>query len=185
MPRTQYYVAGSVDGYIADADDSLEWLFTAHSDEGGPPNYAGFIAAVGAIVLGSHTYEWIMDHGARSGSGGVTWPYDVPSWVLTTRDLPPAVSRAPLIFTSDAVTAVHGQATVAAGDRNVWVMGGGEVAGQFADAGLLDDLILAVAPVTLGAGAPLLPRNLDLGLAEVTRNGDFACLRYTVGRPER
>ncbi|WP_197274976.1 dihydrofolate reductase family protein [Luteipulveratus halotolerans] len=47
-----------------------------------------------------------------------------------------------------------------AAGRNVWVLGGGDVVGQFDDAGLLDEIILGMAPVTLGAGDPLLPRRI-------------------------
>ena len=67
--------------------------------------------------------------------------------------------------------------------RNVWIVGGGDLVGQFADAGLLDEVIVYIAPVTLGAGAPLLPRRIELQLEEVARNGDFACARYSVVRP--
>ena len=70
----------------------------------------------------------------------------------------------------------------AAGDRNIWVVGGGDLAGQFADAGLLDEVLVTIAPVTLGAGAPLLPRRLELRLDELGRNGDFACARFAVVR---
>ncbi len=62
------------------------------------------------------------------------------------------------------------------------VRGGGDVAGQFADAGLLDEVWVGYAPVTLGSGAPLLPRRVELALQEVVRNEDFACARYTVVR---
>ena len=55
--------------------------------------------------------------------------------------------------------------------------------GQFADVGLLDEVIVSIAPVVLGAGAPLLPRRIELHLAELGRNGEFACARYTVVRP--
>jgi dihydrofolate reductase len=68
----------------------------------------------------------------------------------------------------------------AAGDRNVWIVGGGDLAGQFADAGLLDEVIVSIAPVTLGAGAPLLPRRIELRLDELGRNGDFVAVRYSV-----
>ena len=68
----------------------------------------------------------------------------------------------------------------AAGDRNVWLVGGGDLVGQFADAGLLDEVIVMLAPVTLGAGKPLLPRRLELRLDEVGRNGDFVAARYAV-----
>jgi dihydrofolate reductase len=69
----------------------------------------------------------------------------------------------------------------AASGRNVWVVGGGELAGRFADAGLLDELILGVAPVTLGGGAPLLPRRLTSGrltLVSAEAGGGFAHLKY-------
>jgi dihydrofolate reductase len=71
----------------------------------------------------------------------------------------------------------------AAGEKNVWIVGGGELAGAFADAGLPDQLILGMAPVTLGAGAPLLPRQLTssrLTLADVRRHGQFVYLTYTI-----
>jgi dihydrofolate reductase len=183
MSRTQYYVAGTIDGYIADVDDNLDWLFAARSADGGPPGYAEFIAAVGAIAMGSTTYEWILAHlGGAADAIAASWPYEVPCWVFTHRNLPTVSSTAPILFTSEDVAAVHADMTAAAGSRNLWIMGGGDLAGQFADAGLLDDLLLAIAPATLGAGAPLLPRRLALTLEEVARSADFACLRYSVTR---
>jgi dihydrofolate reductase len=70
----------------------------------------------------------------------------------------------------------------AAAGRNVWVVGGGDLAGQFSDARLLDEVIVYIAPVTLGAGAPLLPRQCELRLEETARNGDFVTARYSVVR---
>jgi dihydrofolate reductase len=81
------------------------------------------------------------------------------------------------------VAPVHEAMAAAAGARNRWIVGGGDLAGQFADAGLLDEVLVTIAPVTLGAGAPLLPRRVELRLEEVARNGDFACARYAVARP--
>ena len=77
---------------------------------------------------------------------------------------------------------MHGELVEAAGGKDVWVVGGGGLAGQFADAGLLDEVIVTIAPVTLGAGAPLLPTHVELRLEEVDRNREFACLRYAVVR---
>ena len=68
------------------------------------------------------------------------------------------VPDAKIEFTSGDVAPVHEQMVEAAGERNIWIVGGGDLAGQFADAGLLDEVIVSIAPVTLGAGAPLLPR---------------------------
>jgi dihydrofolate reductase len=177
---TQYYTATTLDGFIADPDDSLEWLFTRRQDHEGPLNYAAFIAEVGALAMGSTTYEWIIDHEL---SGKPTeewrWPYEIPTWVFTQRELT-VVPGADIRFTSDDVRSVHEEMLAAARGKNVWIVGGGDLVGQFADVGLLDEVIVYVAPVTLGAGKPLLPRSLELRLEETARNGDFVCARYSV-----
>ena len=177
---TQYYTATTLDGFIADPDNSLDWLFTRTQEPDGPLNYADFIAGVGALAMGSTTYEWILDHEVKDKDPAEwKWPYDIPCWVFTHRQLP-VVPDAKIEFTSADVAAVHEEMVRAAGDRNVWIVGGGDLAGQFADAGLLDEVIVYIAPVTLGAGAPLLPRRLELRLEELARNGDFAAARYAV-----
>jgi dihydrofolate reductase len=181
---TQYYTATTLDGFIADENHSLEWLFTRDQDRAGPLNYAAFVADVGALAMGSKTYEWILDHESEGTDGaGSAWPYDIPCWVFTHRRLR-VVPDADITFTSADVAAVHAEMVAAAGDRNVWIVGGGDLAGQFADAGLLDEVIVYVAPITLGAGAPLLPRHLELRLEETARNGDFVTARFGVVRAE-
>jgi dihydrofolate reductase len=180
---TQFYTATTLDGFIADPDDSLEWLFTRQREEDGPLNYGAFIADVGALAMGSTTYEWIIDHEFKGKDPSEwTWPYDIPGWVFTHRQLP-VVPEAAVEFTSADVATVHKAMVDAAGGRNVWIVGGGDLAGQFADAGLLDEVLVSIAPVTLGAGAPLLPRRIELRLDELGRNGDFAAVRYSVVRP--
>ena len=182
MSLTQYYTATSLDGFIADADHSLEWLFKQQQDREGPLNYKDFIAQVGALAMGATTYEWILDHEfAGKDPSEWKWPYDVPAWVFTHRR-PPVVPGAQIEFTSAEVGEVHEQMRAAAGDRNLWIVGGGDLVGQFADRGLLDEVIVYVAPVTLGAGAPLLPRDLELRLEETGRNKDFVASRYSVVR---
>ena len=183
MSLTQYYTATTLDGFIADPDNSLDWLFTRRREEDGPQNYGDFIAGVGALAMGSTTYEWILAHEfAGKEPADWKWPYEIPCWVFTHRRLP-VVPAAPIEFTSADVATVHAAMLRAAGDRNVWIVGGGDLAGQFADAGLLDEVIVSIAPVTLGSGAPLLPRRIELRLEEVGRNGDFASARYSVVRP--
>jgi dihydrofolate reductase len=95
----------------------------------------------------------------------------------------PVVPDARLEFTSADVAAVHEEMVAAAGNRNVWIVGGGDLAGQFADAALLDEVLVSIAPVTLGAGAPLLPRRIELRLDELGRNGDFVSAKFSVVRP--
>ena len=88
---------------------------------------------------------------------------------------------------SGDVGPVHDEMVAAAAGHNVWLVGGGDLVGQFFDAGRLDEIILGVASVTLGSGAPLLPRRITdppLRLLEATRYGTgFVTLRYAVTRP--
>jgi dihydrofolate reductase len=182
MGLTQYYTATSLDGFIADENHSLDWLFTRQQDRSGPLNYADFIAQVGAIAMGSTTYEWIIDHEfADKDPADWKWPYDMPSWVFTHRKLR-EVPGADITFVTGEVAPVHDELLAAAGEKNVWIVGGGDLVRQFADAGLLDEVIVYVAPVTLGAGAPLLPRRVELRPEEIERNGDFVAARYSVVR---
>ena len=179
---TQYYTATSLDGFIADPDNSLTWLFTRAREPGGPLSYEKFIADVGAMAMGATTYEWILDHEfAGKDQSEWKWPYDIPGVVFTHRKLQ-VVPGAPVEFTSADVGDVHAELSQAAGGRNIWIVGGGDLAGQFADAGLLDEVLVTIAPVTLSGGAPLLPRRIELRLDELGRNGDFAAAKYSVVR---
>lgn len=172
---TRYYTSSSLDGFIATDDHSLDWLLKQDIDAEGPMSYAAFEKSVGALAMGASTFEWIMRH--ESGR----WGYTQPTWVFAHRelDLPQGVD---IRRAQGGVTEAHSEMLAAAGDKDLWVVGGGDLAGQFADAGLLDEVWVQYAPVTLGSGAPLLPRALDLELLEVARNRDFLCGRYRVRR---
>ena len=67
-----------------------------------------------------------------------------------------------------AVTDLYDEMIAAAGERNLWVVGGGNVASQFADAGLLDEVLVTVVPVVLGDGKPLFDRRLPGGPLQLT-----------------
>lgn len=179
MTRTIFYTAATLDGYLADEHDNLDWLFSQEQDENGPLNYGAFIPTVGAMVMGATTYGWIRNHLGRTGE---SWSYDIPCWVFSHREQV-VMEGADLRFASGEVAQPHAEMVAAAGGRDIWMVGGGELAAQFAEAGLLDELALSVAPVTLGAGRPLFPRPFDLRLTELARNGAFACARYQVVGP--
>ena len=174
---THFFTASSLDGFIATADHSLDWLLKQDIDMDGSMAYPAFEKTIGALAMGSSTYEWVMRH--ESGR----WGYSQPTWVFTHRALE-APAGADIRFTQADIAAVHADMVAAAGGRDLWVVGGGDLAGQFADAGLLDEVWVQYAPVTLGSGAPLLPRALDLELLDVARNRNFLCGRYRVIRPE-
>jgi dihydrofolate reductase len=99
---------------------------------------------------------------------------------MTHRTGLPVRPGADVRFAHGEVADIHADVVTAAGGKNVWLVGGGDLVGQYADADLLDDLLVSVAPVTLGGGRMLLPRRLDLELRAVHRNGAFACVEYTV-----
>ena len=84
MARSQYYCAMTLDGYIAEADDTLDWLLGyegsyegADAEPGGSPDESGspyerFYEGVGALVSGSVTYEFVLDHMAAGAASGRT-----------------------------------------------------------------------------------------------------------------
>lgn len=178
--KTQYYTAASLDGFIATEDDSLDWLFPL--GDVNDTSYPSFIAGVGALAMGSATYRWMLRHAETvAEQAGSPWPYAQPTWVFSHRPLP-AMPGADLRFVQGDVRAVHEDMASAAGEKNIWIVGGGDLAGQFADAGLLDEVIVQVASVTLGRGKPLFPRRVTSPpwkLTTVRQVGSgFAELRY-------
>jgi len=182
--KTQYYTASSLDGFIATEDHSLEWLFPLGDIN--DTSYPSFIAQIGALAMGASTYEWMLRHVvARCADARSAWPYTQPTWVFTHRELP-AVPGADLRFVRGDVRPVHAQMRAAANGRNVWLVVGGDLVGQFHDAGLLDEVFVQVGSVTLGAGRPLLPRRIvspPLKLLSVRQVGSgFAELHYEVPR---
>ena len=139
-----YYVAASLDGFIATPDGGVDWLAPF---EGGDEDYgyAAFYAAVDALLLGRRTYEQALGFGA--------WPYDdKPCWVFSRRTLPGAPARVTATAASPREV-VDGLARRGVG--RAWLVGGGELAGSFRDQGLITDYMVSVVPVVLGAGVPL------------------------------
>jgi dihydrofolate reductase len=183
--KTQYYTAASLDGFIATSDDSLEWLFPLGDVE--TTSYPTFIRDVGALAMGSTTYEWMLKHViGPEAKQRQPWPYTQPAWVFSSRRHA-AIPGVDIRFVRGDVRPVHEEMVAAAKGQNVWIVGGGELAGQFYDQGLLDELFVQVGSVTLGAGKPLLPRAIvspPLRLISVKSVGTgFAELHYEVPRP--
>ena len=190
MSLVRYYAAQSLDGYIAEADDSIDWLTGyegsfegAESDEK-MAGYDAFYEEIGALVMGSVTYGWVLDNVER-------WPYaGKPTWVLSSRRLgdPPgddADVRVVEAQPSDLIDELR----AAAGELDVWIVGGGNVASQFADEGLLDRVEVTVVPVVLGAGKPLFERRLRAGAMQLLSASTFSSgmvgLTYEVRRSDR
>jgi dihydrofolate reductase len=168
---TVYYTASSLDGYIVDEADSLDWLTSRAIDKDGPFNYDSFIKSVGALVAGASTYEWVV----RNHPG--EWMYEQPSWVITHRPEIIADGHPVQTFNGD-VAELHPKLVSAAAGKDVWVIGGGNVAAQFVKADLIDEMIVTYAPCSLGGGSRLLPIRSEWALVESAVNGDFVCARW-------
>ena len=181
MSRIFFDGATTINGWIADEDNSLEWLFAVEdpsADDDLMPS--GF----GVLVMGSTTYEWLLAHEDLLAQP-TKWQHlygDRPTFVFTSRSLP-VPAGADMRFVCGAVAQALPGLREAAGEQDIWVVGGGDLVGQFLDAGALDEIRLSVAPVALPAGAPLLPRRVGsdrLRLVSARAAGQFARLVYQV-----
>ena len=144
MIEVVYYVASSLDGYIATVDGRVDWL-SAFQNAGEDHGAAELEASVDALLLGSRTYEFALNLGQ--------WPSpNKPSWVFTHRDL--RVLHPSITLTSRAPSEIVAL-LASRGFRRAWLMGGGKLAASFDADGLITRYVISVFPVLLGAGVPL------------------------------
>jgi len=182
MTKIVYNTATTLNGFLADEQNSLAWLFSV--DNAGAPDMAAFMDGIGVFVEGSTTYEWVLreENLLAQPEKWQQFYGNRPTFVFTSRTLAiPAGADVRLLRGSvaDALAEIR----AAAEELDIWVVGGGDLAGQFLDVGALDEIVVSVAPATLTAGAPLLPRNIGpkkLTLTDAQKCGQFAQLRYTV-----
>jgi dihydrofolate reductase len=144
MLEIVYYVAASVDGYLAPPDGSLDWLSPFESS-GEDYGFADFYESVDSVFVGSRTYEQALDF--------PQWPYaGKRTWVFSQRDLREADSM--VTVTTGTPEQVAAEAA-SLRFRRAWLVGGGALAESFESAGLITEYIVSVLPVVLGAGIGL------------------------------
>jgi dihydrofolate reductase len=182
----QYFTACTLDGFIADENNSLDWLFEAAGHDEDDGGWAEFIGGVGPMAMGATTYEWVLRHEDMLTNPQRWHDFydDRPSWVFTHRELP-RIPTVDVRFVSGDVRPVYDEMVAALPDKNIWLVGGGDLVGQFDDAGLLDEVWLGMRTVFLGAGAPLLPRRITserLTLREVRHSNQALRLVLDVAR---
>lgn len=178
--RVILHVVSSLDGFIAKNDNSVRWMDgpedayepgIALSEE----DVASFLKTVDCYVMGSHTYEHALELG---------WPYgDTPVFVLTRRSLPQL--RRSVEFCAGDLTSMIDE-KVAAGYRNIWLVGGAKLCQRFLEFGLVDEIRLTIAPVLLGEGLRLFndsgtEQRWNLKSAVAYKNG-FVELTYSIQR---
>lgn len=171
MTRLCYYVAQSVDGFIAEEDGGVAFL-DGIGAEGEDFGYSDFYAGIDSLVMGRATYDFVRDTGV--------WHYaGKPTIVMTSRpgdDAPDGVQ----FMDGDPREVLD--ALRAAGGRSTWLVGGGRLAASFRAAGLIDEWIVTLIPCVLGAGVPLaggMPKTTELELVDHTAYGaGVVQLRY-------
>jgi dihydrofolate reductase len=182
MGKILFDTATTINGWIADENNSLAWLFAVENGE--QPDEGLFPSGAAVMVEGSTTYEWVLAESDILANPEKWREFhgDRPTFVFTSRELP-VPEGADIRFVSGEVADAIPAIREAAGDGDIWVVGGGDLAGQFLDAGALDEIALSVAPVALTGGAPLFPRRVEsdrLRLVSAEKVGQFARLVYAV-----
>lgn len=150
MSKVVYYVASTMDGYIATKEHTLGWLESYEISSDATP-YEEFYQTIGALIMGSKTYEWILANSPNE------WPYrDLPIFVISKKILEKP-SCADITFVQDSATDLAEKAKKLADGKDVWVVGGGKTAAYFANSKELDQLFITTIPTFIGDGVSLLP----------------------------
>jgi dihydrofolate reductase len=151
MSHLILYIACSLDGYIARPDGSVAWLDAFNQVGGEDYGYGDLLRRCGAIIMGANSYRQVLTFGP--------WPYTgIPCYVLTHR--PPAVVADPQVHPYAGSLAALVRKLKKAADshspaKDIWLVGGAQVAGQFIGKGLVDEYIISMIPMLLGRGVPL------------------------------
>ncbi len=174
----------SLDGFVADPHGNVGRLYPDLADLQGTAYMNAAIAETGAVIMGRKTFE-MGDPDSYVGA----YEFQVPIFVLTQHPpkIPPKQDeRLTFTFVRDGIAPAVAQATAAAGDKAVQVVGGASVIQQLLLAGLLDELHVDIMPVFLGAGQRLFEHaDLDrvgLEMIGVETVGQRTNLRFRVDR---
>lgn len=185
MTRIVYATATSLDGFLADADDSLDWLFAVEGGDDSLGELESFVSGVTVMVEGSTTYRWVLEHESLLENPEKWQEFygDRKTFVFSSQPDLPLVPGADVEVINGSVSTHIDKIRAAAGSGDVWVVGGGGLAAEFAEGGHLDAIQVSIAPVTLGAGAPLFPASFDstrLRLTDVHQTGQFIQAAFEV-----
>jgi dihydrofolate reductase len=146
MARIVGYIASSLDGFIVDADGSLQWLYES-AVELGEHHYEIFIKRIATVVVGRATYDWLLKEGVPS-------PYPKQRTIVVTSrplDAPPEIE----VWNKGIDPLIAELRALDNGD--VWMLGGGQLQMAFMERGALHEIEIYLMPRLIGGGAPLFP----------------------------
>lgn len=158
-----YNTSSTLNGFIADQNNSLQWLFDIPGSDSAEEDFGAFLNTVGALVMGSTTYEWMLrELDLFNHPEAWTNVYGQrPTWVLSSRDLDVPAGLPITIINGEIKDLLPVILASLPENTDLWIVGGGDLAGQFFDAGVLDRIILTMAPVFLDEGQPAMPRRIE------------------------
>ncbi len=143
MAKTSYYVAVSLDGFLAREDGVLDWLSNYTKPLETPYDYEPFYQTVSAVVMGRKTYDTVLGFGE--------YPYQGKPGLVLSKNTDFQVNESGVESVSsnwkEKVVALKSSV-----ENRVWLVGGGEVANLFVRENLLDEIILTIIPETIGTG---------------------------------
>ncbi|WP_345469532.1 dihydrofolate reductase family protein [Glutamicibacter ectropisis] len=181
MTSFKYYVGASVDGFIADGAKDAHWFTTVAKKSGVKEHFDRFFDTVGAVVIGGKTYA---DIAREVAEGRMKWMFgDKPVWVFTHHELP-TIEETDLTFIRGEIGFWSQDIARSAGEGDVWIVGGADLAGGFVQAKMLDELLVVTVPVVLGGGTSIFGRGISTPLSAVDvrdLGDDTFVTRYSVG----
>jgi dihydrofolate reductase len=168
------FIAMSIDGYIADANESIEFLEKfdhelSHTNYFSK-QYSTFYNDVDNVVIGRNTYDFVINHIAKND---LEYPYlGKRNYLITSQEIK--------IDNDDVRTFSYQQFKEMELEGKTWIVGGGELVGALLDDNLIDNLIITIVPVVLGSGTKLsINKSMhQFRLASTNSEGDFIELNY-------
>lgn len=161
------FIAQTLDGYIADKQDNLDWLMTVQGK--GDNGISAFLSSIDIILMGSRTYQWLLDQKLE------TWPYEGKMTYVFSEKNWEDKDNIKFVHPMQLTDFVHGL------QGEIWLIGGGKLIKTFLEADLIDEYRVTTAPVLLGEGIPLFPQGdyaADLEFQGSTIYGQFVELAY-------
>ncbi|MBO6621534.1 MAG: dihydrofolate reductase [Balneola sp.] len=162
--KNKVFIATSLDGFIADKDQGIEWLNSFPEINEVDTGYEAFISKIDALVMGRTTFETVLNF-------GIEWPYKKPVFVLSNRlkKVPDELSGSVQLVRGtldEILKQIHNQ-----GHHNLYIDGGKTIQ-SFLKEELIDEMVITTIPILLGSGIPL--------FGELSKPLKFKCIETTL-----
>ncbi len=175
MRKIKLYIASSLDNFIASENGSIDWLFS-DADYG----YARFYDSIDTILVGRKTFEQSLTFDEYPYTGKRVYVFTHNAKTESNKKRMPGVQY----INNNILDFVRSLIKERIPNKDIWLLGGGEIASMLLNAGLVDEIILSVHPIIIGKGIPLfknIEKRINLRLQEsVPFESGLVQLRYRI-----